>query len=129
MNEMKQVGRKIRLLREIYNYTQEYVAENLGISQNAYSMMETGETRLTIDRLGKLAELYKMEVSDLLQFNEQTVIHHITHSQGICSEQVHIQNPVSEEERDIYKKAIERLEKENEKLHLLIDKLTQRLSA
>lgn len=122
----KQLAHKLKLLREVHNYTQEYVADTLEISQNTYSLMEKGETKLTIDRLDRLAKLYNMDVVDLIRLNEQTYIHTITHSQGICSQNVTI-NQMGDEERKLFQDTIIRLEKENERLHKLIDKLTERL--
>lgn len=126
MNMQEQLASKIKLLREVHNYTQEYVADVLEISQNTYSLIEKGETKLTVDRLEKLARLYRMDVVDLIRLNEQTYIHTITHSQGVCAQQVTI-NQMPDEERDLYKRTIERLEKENERLQKLIDKLADKL--
>ncbi len=127
MNVTQNLSNKIKLLREVHNYTQEYVAGFLDISQNTYSLLEKGETKLTIDRLDKLAQLYKMDVVDLIQSNDQTYINTITHSQGVCSHQVTINHPLSDEERKMYQSAIDRLEKENEKLHKLLEKLSDKL--
>jgi transcriptional regulator with XRE-family HTH domain len=126
MNIQEQLASKIKILREVHNYTQEYVAGVLDISQNTYSLLEKGETKLTFDRLSKLADLYHMDLPDLIRLNEQTYIHTITHSQGVCSQQVTI-NQMGQEERDLYQKTIERLESENEKLQQLIEKLMARL--
>lgn len=127
MDTQKLLAGKIKLLREIHNYTQEYVANVLDISQNSYSLIESGQTKLTIDRLEKLAHLYKMDLPELIRVNEQNYIHTITHSQGICSEQVVINHAMPEEERALLNKTIERLEKENEKLMKLIDKLSEKI--
>lgn len=126
MDIQKQLASKLKILREVHNYTQEYVADVLEISQNTYSLIEKGETKLTIDRLDSLAKLYNMDVVDLIRLNEQTYIHTITHSQGICSQNVTI-NQMGDEERKLVQDTISRLEKENERLHKLIDKLTERL--
>jgi transcriptional regulator with XRE-family HTH domain len=127
MNATENLSNKIKLLREVHNYTQEYVAGHLEISQNTYSLMEKGETKLTIDRLEKLAQLYKMDVVDLIQSNNQTYINTITHSQGVCSHHVTITHQLTEEEKNIFQSTIDRLEKENEKLHKLIEKLSEKL--
>ena len=126
MNIQQKLASKMKLLREIHNFTQEYVAGELEISQNTYSLIEKGETKLTIDRLEKLAKLYNMDLVDLIRLNEQTYIHTIIHSQGVCSKNVTI-NQMVEEERKLYIDTINRLEKENEKLHKLLDKLSDRL--
>jgi DNA replication initiation complex subunit (GINS family) len=67
-----------------------------------------------------------MDVVDLIRLNEQTFIHTITHSQGVCAQQVTI-NQMPDEERKLYHDTISRLEKENDRLHKLIEKLTERL--
>jgi transcriptional regulator with XRE-family HTH domain len=43
------------------------VAERLGVSQAAYSRLEKGKVRLTLERLMALAEVYGMEVGVLMQ--------------------------------------------------------------
>lgn len=47
----KSVAANIRKTREFRNYTQEYLAAKLGISQNAYSKIELGYTKITLERL------------------------------------------------------------------------------
>ena len=59
-------GQKMRKFREFRNYSQEYVAEKLGITQNAYSRIETNQTKVTTDRLRQLAEILDIPVSDLI---------------------------------------------------------------
>jgi transcriptional regulator with XRE-family HTH domain len=54
------ITQKIRRLRELRNYRQEYMAEQLGISQNAYSRLENGETKLDVERLRKIAEVLEV---------------------------------------------------------------------
>lgn len=128
MRTTEQLGNKLRILREVHNYTQEYVANVLDIAPNTYGLMEKGETKFNLERLERLAGLYNMDLVDLLQMNERTVIHSITHSQGICSSQVTINNPMTEEERKMYQQTIARLERENERLIALLDKMTEKFS-
>ena len=63
-------GQKLRLLREYRNYSQEYIAEKLGITQNAYSRIENNQTRLTADRLEKLAIILDISPLELLSERE-----------------------------------------------------------
>ncbi|MBK8502552.1 MAG: helix-turn-helix transcriptional regulator [Saprospiraceae bacterium] len=50
----------IRQYRIVRGYSQEYVAHQLDISQKAYSKIERGETKLTIDRLLKLSRIMEI---------------------------------------------------------------------
>jgi transcriptional regulator with XRE-family HTH domain len=60
------VGYKIKRYREMRNYSQEYLADKLGISQNAYSKIETKQTKLTVDRLKKIASVLEIPEEELL---------------------------------------------------------------
>lgn len=66
-------GQKLRLLREYRNYSQEYIAEKLGITQNAYSRIENNQTRLTAERLEKLAIILEISPLELLSEKEPTI--------------------------------------------------------
>lgn len=64
--KIKSVAANIRKVREYREYTQEYLAVKLGISQNAYSKIELGYTRITLERLLQIAEVLEVEAVDLM---------------------------------------------------------------
>jgi uncharacterized protein (UPF0335 family) len=79
--------------------------------------MEKGQAQITIERIEKLASLYKMDISDLLKLSDQTIIQqHFTYSNGISESVTINNNGLAEDERKMYKEVIERLEKQNNKL-------------
>lgn len=57
---------RIRDLREDQDWTQEYVAELLGIRQTTYSKYELGKILVPIDMLIKLADLYHVSLDYLV---------------------------------------------------------------
>ena len=63
---VKKVAANIRKIREHRNYTQEYLAAKLKISQNAYSKIELGYTKITIDRLFHIADILEVSSTGLL---------------------------------------------------------------
>ncbi|HVU58465.1 MAG TPA: helix-turn-helix transcriptional regulator [Puia sp.] len=67
-------GQKLRLLREFRNYSQEYIAEKLGITQHAYSRLENNQTKLTAERLERLAAILNIPPLELLS-DKEPVIH------------------------------------------------------
>jgi len=67
--EMKVVAGNIRKIREYRNYTQDYLAAKLGISQNAYSKIELSYSKLTLDRLFHIALILDVKVTQLLYFD------------------------------------------------------------
>ena len=67
---------KIKQIRELKNFTQEYVATKLNLSIRAYSKIETGETQLTINRLNEISEALGVEPMEILGFDEKQVFNH-----------------------------------------------------
>jgi transcriptional regulator with XRE-family HTH domain len=63
---IKAVAVNIRNKREKLNYTQEYLAVKLGISQNAYSKIELGYTKITVERLFQIAEILETGLMELI---------------------------------------------------------------
>lgn len=57
---------RIRDLREDQDWTQTYVAEQLGIRQTTYSKYELGKILVPIDMLIKLADLYQVSLDYLV---------------------------------------------------------------
>lgn len=58
---------KIRLMREMNQWSQEEVADKLNLSTNGYAKIERGETRLNLPRLEQIAEIFHVDLLDLLQ--------------------------------------------------------------
>ena len=56
----------IRLLREQKNWSQEEMAERMGMSKNGYAKIERGESNLGVKRLQQIAEILEVPASDLL---------------------------------------------------------------
>jgi len=64
--KIKAIATNIRNKREYRNYTQEYLAFKLNISQNAYSKIELGYTKITVERLFQIAEVLEFDVTELI---------------------------------------------------------------
>jgi transcriptional regulator with XRE-family HTH domain len=60
-------GTIIRKFRELRNYTQEYVAKEMGISQNAYSKIENNYTQLTVNHIKHISRILEVSILDLLK--------------------------------------------------------------
>ena len=73
-SKIKSVASNIRKIREYRDYTQEYLALKLGISQNAYSKIELAYTRITVERLIQIAQILEVETVDLLNGNSEDLV-------------------------------------------------------
>jgi transcriptional regulator with XRE-family HTH domain len=60
------MGEKIRRQRVIKGFSQESVAFELGISQNAYSKIERNETEVSVKRIYQIAKALNVPVQSLL---------------------------------------------------------------
>jgi transcriptional regulator with XRE-family HTH domain len=72
---------KIKQIRELKNFTQEYVAQKLGLSTRAYSKIETGETQLTINRLNEISAILEVQPMEILGFDDKKIFN-INNSTG-----------------------------------------------
>lgn len=60
-------GGIIKKNRESKNFTQDFVAREMDISQNAYSKIETGSTTLTVHHLKELSRIFQVSILDLIK--------------------------------------------------------------
>ena len=76
-------GEKIKTIRELRGYSQEYMADQLGIAQNTYSKIETGQTKLSAEKLKQVTEILGVSSADILS-NQPALINfgqtHSTHA-------------------------------------------------
>ncbi|QEM07213.1 helix-turn-helix transcriptional regulator [Mucilaginibacter rubeus] len=63
---MDTTGNKIRLQRQMKNYSQQYMAFMLEISQPAYSKIERDETELSLRRVYEIAEILEIDPFKLM---------------------------------------------------------------
>lgn len=70
---IQQPETKIKQIRELKNFTQEYMAQQLGLSIRAYSKIETGETQLTINRLNEISAILQVQPMEVLGFDDKKV--------------------------------------------------------
>ena len=72
-NLMKGIGIKIRKIRELKNYTQEYMAQQLGLAQNSYSRYENPDTDVKPDMLKQIAEILEVTPEQIEGFDEKVI--------------------------------------------------------
>ena len=64
--DREKLGRALKVLRKQYGLTQQDVAEEIGVTKNFVSLIETGERGVSVDTLSELARLYKMPLPCLI---------------------------------------------------------------
>lgn len=109
-----EIGTKIRKVRELKSYTQEYMATRLGISQPAYAKLEKDDSDLTLSRIKNIADILEIKVEDLINFSDKYIFnnHGTAHDKSFS---VNYQG-LDDKQRLLYEKTITLLE---EKISLL----------
>ncbi|MGY3052483.1 transcriptional regulator with XRE-family HTH domain [Pedobacter sp. UYEF25] len=65
-SKTKELISNIRKIREYRNYTQDYLASKLSISQNAYSKIELGYSNITLNRLFEITQILEVDLVDFI---------------------------------------------------------------
>jgi transcriptional regulator with XRE-family HTH domain len=75
------IATKLKRLRLNHNYTQEYVANQIGVSRKWYGMMESGEAEPKEENISSIAQFYNVTVEDIKNFDEKNIFtNHVTGS-------------------------------------------------
>lgn len=107
---MKFIGHKIRKIRELKGYTQDYMATKLEMSQRSYSKLEKEEIKLDWQRIEKISDILEIEPTDLITFDDNLIFHNSP--QGGKNNTNTIHNYFPEELKKSYEDRIKHLEEE-----------------
>jgi len=102
---MNDIARNIKQLRELKDFTQEYMAKELDISQPAYVKIEQGSTVLKVDRLQQIADILEVDLSALL--NAANIFNIVFHSQATQSGYINTQNNTNTIDLELLRKMIQ----------------------
>ena len=76
-----------RPLRDLYGYSQTYVAFSIGVSQSLYCKAENGQVRPTLSLIEGICALYSISVIDFLGKEKKELLAQVVSS---CSYRDHI---------------------------------------
>ena len=83
---MGKIHENIAVIRAMKDIKQYAMADKLGMTQGAYSNIESGKTKVTFDALEKIAQIFEMSVIDLIGYPKQYV--EKTSQEGVHEESV-----------------------------------------
>ena len=73
LNKLPEMSVTIRKCREMHNYKQDYLAQQLDISTTAYRNLESGITKISLQHVYDIANIYNINLSQLLEFDNSKV--------------------------------------------------------
>ncbi|OBW97290.1 helix-turn-helix domain-containing protein [Gallibacterium anatis] len=79
------IQEKIRKLREQNHWSQEEMAEKMGMSLNGYSKIERGETKLYMEKLEQIAQIFNIDIVELIDSNEKNICFVIGENSNLSS--------------------------------------------
>ncbi|PAM93859.1 hypothetical protein B4N84_16440 [Flavobacterium sp. IR1] len=117
------IGERLRKVRIIKGYSQDYIASFLEISQAAYSDIETGKTKVNIERLKKIAVFLEVKLNELLEFDERKIFSMEKERKTEQINDIMMLEVLFEKERELYKEQINNLKNEIVYLRNKLDKI------
>jgi transcriptional regulator with XRE-family HTH domain len=115
-----ELAERIRFMRMFKHWTQDDMAEKLGMAVSGYAKIERGETDIPFSRLQQIAKTFEMELSDLIGLNEKNVFNIVT-GQEVRD------HSLSNSTINVYSGETAKLQHENEKLQLIVEQKEQEL--
>jgi transcriptional regulator with XRE-family HTH domain len=105
---MIEIGNNIRRIREIKNYTQEAMADKIGLSVTAYGDIERGKTDVNFTRLSQIAEALEVKPEEIVTFGSVTYNNTINDGKNTVHNQNTVNNNIPENmmllERAVFEK-------------------------
>lgn len=105
--------------------TQQETADKLHMHLNTWQKIENGVTKLDIDRLKDIAEIFETSVEELINTDDNVTIHEVSGNEGPSGynkfENMVINNNCSENERELY----ERMLKEKDETIAFLRKIVE----
>lgn len=116
--QMEKIIEKITQYRNRKGYTYENMADELELTTAAYRKIETGETKLSVERLFRISNILETPVNELLDLDKNHFIQNNYNSESVISQRI---ENFYQENREITSELIKakdqlitQLQKENE---------------
>jgi transcriptional regulator with XRE-family HTH domain len=116
--------KKVRLEK---NFSQDYLAKKLGLSQKAYSKIENNETKLNVDVLQRLSEILEVPIEVFFKSENQPILNDFSSRNG--GDNVIYKTETNDKTDELYSKLLQSKDdiisakmSEIETLKLVIDK-------
>jgi transcriptional regulator with XRE-family HTH domain len=122
---MENIGKKIKSIRELRNFSQEFVGNKIGISQSNYARVESNEVAITPERLQKIAEALNTTESVIKDFDENIIFNINKGDNSAAGPNCSVHNyQISPEIKGLYEDKIKLLE---EKIKVLEEKFNNKV--
>jgi len=94
------VAQRVRKVRVEKNFSQDYLAKKLGLSQKAYSKIENSESKLNVDTLIKISEILDTPITNFLDESSRPIVNDYSNRTG--GDNIIYKNIYNEKTEDLY---------------------------
>lgn len=138
MGDTVSVNEKIRKVRESKAWSQEQMAEKLNMSLNGYAKIERGESKIYLDKLEQIAQVFDIDVVELMQSDGKNICFQIESPLGsvyqgggetqllIEVERLKLALSHAREKEELLNKLLEQKDGEIQSLRNLIQKISDK---
>ena len=81
-SEELRIGKKIKQLRELKNYSQDYMASQLKMSVPGYGRIERNEVDVSMERANQIANVLGISLTELISFDEKYIFNNYANNQN-----------------------------------------------
>jgi transcriptional regulator with XRE-family HTH domain len=118
-NKQTNTKNKIKMVRESINLSQEYVANKLHISQQAYSRMEKNPDNISVARMRDLSAILGVPFNTLVGEDDLYIQQNYNQQGGNAGTVMYVQG-MAENERKVYEERINDLKQQIEAFRQLL---------
>lgn len=86
--EMEKIIEKIAQYRNRKGYTYENMADELELTPAAYRKIETGETKLTVERLFKISTILETPIDEFLEYDKNSFVQYNYGNDSVFSSRI-----------------------------------------
>jgi len=94
------IVQRVKKVRVEKNFTQDYLAKKLGLSQKAYSKIENSESKLNVDTLIKISEILDTPITNFLDESSRPIVNDYSNRTG--GDNIIYKNIYNEKTEDLY---------------------------
>jgi transcriptional regulator with XRE-family HTH domain len=113
------IGKKIKQLRELKNFSQEYMASQLKMSVPGYGRIERNEVDVSMERANQIANVLGISLTELISFDEKYIFNNYANNQNAFV----INSELHQDENKTMKELIDYLKQQLEAKDALIKEL------
>ena len=117
--EELRIGKKIKQLRELKNYSQEYMATQLKMSVPGYGRIERNEVDVSMERANQIATVLGISLTELISFDEKYIFNNYANNQNAFV----INSELNQDDKKALNELVDYLKKQLEAKDALIKEL------